>query len=97
MQPQASAAQRAYSQRRSPGATDPGPPPNVSVRAISPGMQQGHPQQRQSNASVRSAPSTSGSRRTTREVRQSQPALNRFRRLVGDSNTAGAARADLCA
>lgn len=67
MQPQASAAQRAYSQRRSPGATDPGPPPNVSVRAISPGMQQGHPQQRQSNASVRSAPSTSGSRRTTRE------------------------------
>ncbi|RFU74468.1 actin-interacting aip3 [Trichoderma arundinaceum] len=65
MQPQASAAQRAYSQRRSPGA-DPGPPPNVSVRAISPGIPPGHAQ-RASNVSVRSAPSSSGSRRTNRE------------------------------
>ncbi|UKZ71693.1 uncharacterized protein TrAtP1_012642 [Trichoderma atroviride] len=64
MQPQASAAQRAYSQRRSPGAADPGPPP--SVRAISPGIPPGQAQ-RQSNVSVRSAPSSSGSRRANRE------------------------------
>ncbi|KAK5988636.1 Bud site selection protein 6 [Cladobotryum mycophilum] len=63
---QATASQRGYSQRRSPGA-DPGPPPNVSVRSISPSVAQGGP--RTSNTSVRSVQSGGGSRRMNREVR----------------------------
>ncbi|UNI16143.1 Bud site selection protein 6 [Purpureocillium takamizusanense] len=59
MQP-ASASQRSYAQRRSPGA-DPGPPPNV--RPNSPGVAM---QPRSSTASSRSGQS-SGSRRTTRD------------------------------
>lgn len=66
MQP-ASGSQRSYAQRRSPGA-DPGPPPNV--RPNSPGTAM---QPRSSTASSRSAQSSSGSRRTTRDV--SSPAL----------------------
>ncbi|EEY19275.1 bud site selection protein [Verticillium alfalfae VaMs.102] len=48
-------------QRRSPGATEPGPPPNVPVRSISPGVGM-NPQMRSSTASSRSAQSSSSRR-----------------------------------
>ncbi|KAM0276891.1 hypothetical protein ACHAQH_006309 [Verticillium albo-atrum] len=48
-------------QRRSPGATEPGPPPNVPVRSISPGAGM-NPQMRSSTASNRSAQSSSSRR-----------------------------------
>ncbi|CRJ90114.1 hypothetical protein BN1708_009328 [Verticillium longisporum] len=48
-------------QRRSPGATEPGPPPNVPVRPISPGVGM-NPQMRSSTASSRSAQSSSSRR-----------------------------------
>ncbi|KAL7788260.1 AIP3 domain-containing protein [Trichoderma ceciliae] len=92
MQPQASAAQRAYSQRRSPGA-DPGPPPNVSVRAISPGIPPGHPQ-RASNVSIRSAPSSSGSRRANREVCDNSMASGACSGRLGRLVFSGATQAD---
>ncbi|KAM5382868.1 hypothetical protein ACJZ2D_002259 [Fusarium nematophilum] len=55
-----SGSQRSYAHRRSPGA-EPGPPPTVPVRSISPALQA-----RTSTASTRSAQST-GSRRVNRE------------------------------
>ncbi|KAF4985082.1 hypothetical protein FDECE_16836, partial [Fusarium decemcellulare] len=55
-----SGSQRAFAHRRSPGA-EPGPPPNVPVRSISPALQA-----RTSTASTRSVQST-GSRRMNRE------------------------------
>ncbi|KAJ3461950.1 hypothetical protein MRS44_010503 [Fusarium solani] len=60
MQAPSSGSQRAFAHRRSPGA-EPGPPPNVPVRSISPALQA-----RTSTASTRSAQSTS-SRRMNRE------------------------------
>ncbi|KAM0330516.1 hypothetical protein ACHAQA_003463 [Verticillium albo-atrum] len=48
-------------QRRSPGATEPGPPPNVPARAISPGISM-NSQMRASTASNRSAQSSSSRR-----------------------------------
>ncbi|PNH68837.1 hypothetical protein VD0002_g1313 [Verticillium dahliae] len=48
-------------QRRTPGATEPGPPPNVPVRPISPGVGM-NPQMRSSTASSRSAQSSSSRR-----------------------------------
>ncbi|KAM0425270.1 hypothetical protein ACHAPT_009588 [Fusarium lateritium] len=61
MQPApSSGSQRAFAHRRSPGA-EPGPPPNVPVRSISPALQA-----RTSTASTRSVQSTS-SRRMNRE------------------------------
>ncbi|KAI5457317.1 actin interacting protein 3-domain-containing protein [Mariannaea sp. PMI_226] len=59
---QQSASQRSYVHRRSPGA-EPGPPPNVPVRSISPAV---GIQARSSTASSRSGQS-SGSRRANRE------------------------------
>ncbi|KAL9563283.1 hypothetical protein ACKAV7_012650 [Fusarium commune] len=60
MQAPSSGSQRAFAHRRSPGA-EPGPPPNVPVRSISPALQA-----RASSASARSVQST-GSRRMNRE------------------------------
>ncbi|CZR48397.1 uncharacterized protein FPRO_13007 [Fusarium proliferatum ET1] len=60
MQAPPSGSQRAFAHRRSPGA-EPGPPPNVPVRSISPALQA-----RASSASARSVQST-GSRRMNRE------------------------------
>ncbi|KIL88865.1 hypothetical protein FAVG1_08115 [Fusarium avenaceum] len=60
MQAPSSGSQRAFAHRRSPGA-EPGPPPNVPVRSISPALQA-----RTSSASARSVQST-GSRRMNRE------------------------------
>ncbi|KAF5025008.1 hypothetical protein F66182_2959 [Fusarium sp. NRRL 66182] len=60
MQAPSSGSQRAFAHRRSPGA-EPGPPPNVPVRSISPALQA-----RASSASARSTQSTS-SRRMNRE------------------------------
>ncbi|KAJ4013571.1 Bud site selection protein 6 [Fusarium irregulare] len=60
MQAPSSGSQRAFAHRRSPGA-EPGPPPNVPVRSISPALQA-----RASSASARSVQSA-GSRRMNRE------------------------------
>ncbi|KAM0201726.1 hypothetical protein ACHAPQ_007641 [Fusarium lateritium] len=60
MQAPSSGSQRAFAHRRSPGA-EPGPPPNVPVRSISPALQA-----RTSSASARSVQSA-GSRRMNRE------------------------------
>ncbi|KAK7424353.1 Bud site selection protein 6 [Neonectria punicea] len=59
---QSSSSQRSYAHRRSPGA-EPGPPPNVPVRSISPAI---GIQPRSSTASTRSMQSA-GSRRMNRE------------------------------
>ncbi|WDK09937.1 actin interacting protein 3 [Colletotrichum graminicola] len=56
-------------QRRSPGA-DPGPPPNVPARSISPAMGM---QPRASNASNRSAPPNGGMRRSNNSTSSAMP------------------------
>lgn len=70
---------RPFAHRRSPGAAEPGPPPNVPVRSISPGLQ-GRP----STSSRAGSSGGGGSRRVNREVSLHQEEYVPWDGEVGD-------------